>query len=395
MDLVEQLNLEEHAAHQPHATAPGPTPAGSPQPGGTAPALSLAAALASSAAGGAASLSTQSASFADVLSRLQHSVADVTAPVASPSAGPVPAPAQHAQHAQDAQDDEPASFVRLGAPARPVVTPDPPVAHHQQPDVVTAGHAGPAPAPVRHHRSEPSSTAFAHPVAAPAREVQPRQHSHPPVHRDESAALVARAVRLGVPAQVLEDAADAPTVYRQLLSWVESRPPAPLMVPAPGQVIAVVGELGAAMRVARSVAFELGVDPATIHLAVPATSSGHDVPVGRLLSDPADIAVRRHQWRHSAGSTIVVVEAALPPAARTWVMLPSCQRSRRRSPGRWPRPPRRWPTSSPGRRSSARSMRWRWRTCRPPVTRRRRWRARCRSGSWTAGARACRGGWPC
>jgi hypothetical protein len=139
------------------------------------------------------------------------------------------------------------------------------------------------------------------------------------VRPDDSAELVARAVRLGVPAQVLEDACDAPTVHRRLLSWVESRPPAPLMTPAAGQVIAVVGELSAAMRVARALAFELGVDPSRVHLAVPATSSGHDVPVGQLLSDPADIAVRRHRWRHSASSTIVVVEAALPPAARAWV----------------------------------------------------------------------------
>ena len=131
-------------------------------------------------------------------------------------------------------------------------------------------------------------------------------------HLDERAALVARALGLGVPAHVLEGAADPPAVYRRLLSWVESRPPAPMMAPAPGQVIAVVGELSAAMRVARTVAFELGVDPSMIHLAVPATSTGHDVPVGRLLSEPGDIAARRHRWREASGSTIVVIEAALP-----------------------------------------------------------------------------------
>ena len=163
------------------------------------------------------------------------------------------------------------------------------------------------------------SRARAAPPGPPPAAAQPRATGRSALHLDESAALVARAMRLGVPAQVLEDASDAPTVYRRLLSWVESRPPAPLMAPAPGQVIAVVGELAAAMRVARTLSFELGVDPSGIHLAVPATSSGHDVPVGQLLSDPADIAVRRHRWRQSTGSTIVVVEAALPPAARAWV----------------------------------------------------------------------------
>ena len=161
---------------------------------------------------------------------------------------------------------------------------------------------------------------------------------------------MARAVRLGVPAQVLEDASDAPTVYRRLLSWVESRPPAPLMAPAPGQVIAVVGELARRDAGGADPVLRAGGGPLGIHLAVPATSSGHDVPVGQLLSDPADIAVRRHRWRQSAGSTIVVVEAALPPAARAWVssVVSALGADVHRGRSRRPRP--RWPTSSPGPR---------------------------------------------
>jgi len=345
MDLVEQLNQEEHVAQQRHAGTPGAVgvsgmpgavavsgmPGASGASGGgtvAAPwaagagsqsAPTLLAALASTAAGGTAPMSTESSSFADVLSRLQHSVEGTPAPAATPGAASTPVP-----DAVPRVPDEPPSFIRLGADPWPV-----PAAPGGGPDVLRQPAAPRQPTvPVRAPVSERpggahQSAAAQHPVVTQAEHARPHPQPRPPgrgeLHLDESAALVARAMRLGVPAEVLEDAFDAPTVYRRLLSWVESRPPAPLMVPAPGQVIAVVGELSAAMRVARTLSFELGVDPSGIHLAVPATSSGHDVPVGQLLSDPADIAVRRHRWRQSSGSTIVVVEAALPPAARAWV----------------------------------------------------------------------------
>src|SRR3954447_22595594 len=126
MDLVEQLNQEERAASQRHAGTPrtpgipaapgvpgaaagGTVPA--PRAPGAQPALTLLAALASTAAGGTAPMSTESASFADVLSRLQHSVAGDPALVAPPLAAAVPTPV--ADHV--AIPNEPPTFVRLGA----------------------------------------------------------------------------------------------------------------------------------------------------------------------------------------------------------------------------------------------------------------------------------------
>ena len=248
--------------------------------------------LRSRPAAGSPALSTQSASFADVLSRLQHSVSDV-------AEAPAPATLVTGLAARGADPADPAPLVgSADAPGSGRVE-----------EVATFIPFGSAPRPA----ADPADG------GAGRLPVRPGRPDERAAHLDERAALVARALRLGVPAHVLEGAADPPAVYRRLLSWVESRPQAPMMAPAPGQVIAVVGELSAAMRVARTVAFELGVDPSMIHLAVPATSTGHDVPVGRLLSEPGDIAARRHRWREASGSTIVVIEAALPPAARTWL----------------------------------------------------------------------------
>ena len=315
LDLVDRLNQEEDAAHRRYAAprtpvqglpvqgslAPGQPGPGAPAqravvtgPPWAAPWPDPSPAPACSAAGAAGSppLSTQSASFADVLSRLQHSVSDVAeAPAPATlvtglvARGTDPADPTRLVGSSDAPGpgrvEQVATFIPLGSAPRPAADP-------------VDGGAGRFP-------------------------VRPGRPDERASHLDERAALVARALRLGVPAHVLQGATDPPAVYRRLLSWVESRPQAPMMAPAPGQVIAVVGELSAAMRVARTVAFELGVDPSMIHLAVPATSTGHDVPVGRLLSEPGDIAARRHRWREASGSTIVVIEAALPPAARTWL----------------------------------------------------------------------------
>jgi hypothetical protein len=170
--------------------------------------------------------------------------------------------------------------------------------------------------------SNASVAAGAQQSAAPTRATSespqaPKDRVRSPL--SSGAQMAERATRMGVPPHVLAGIVDQTDVYRRLLAWVESRPTAPMIVSAPGQVIAVVGEATAAMRVASALALEVGVDQSAIHLAVPASSTGHDVNVGRLLSDVSDIAMRRERWQHSVASTIVVVEAALPPAAQGWL----------------------------------------------------------------------------
>jgi hypothetical protein len=127
------------------------------------------------------------------------------------------------------------------------------------------------------------------------------------------------AIAMGVPSHVLAGIEDAAEVYRRLLAWVESRPRAPMFTSTPGQVIVVVGEVSSAMRVARVLAHELRVDPTAVHLAMPSSATGPDLPNGPLLSEVSDIAMRRQRWQHSDGCTIVVVEAAILPADNRWL----------------------------------------------------------------------------
>ena len=265
MDLVERLNKEEEALYQgipeaPHTPPPSPVAslydASPPDPDHLQSPPPPAVNRPSPAT--PAPVSTQTAAFTDVMSRLQQSISS-----------PAPAPGETAWR-PDASGRE--ATVRPTTLARPTSEPAPPLRR--------SGERG---------------------------------------SLDTGAQMAARATRMGVPTQVLAGVTDPADVYRRLLVWVESRPTSPMIASAPGQVIVVVGEVQAAMGVANALARDLGVDPDTIHLAVSASSTGHDVPAGRLLSDVSDMATRRQRWQHSAGSTIVVVEAALPPAARSWI----------------------------------------------------------------------------
>jgi hypothetical protein len=280
MDLVDRLNQEEEALYQDVRDEPSAPPAPTAPAAPTAPSVPTASAVASAYAAAppapahlespplvnrpphasATPVSTQSATFTDVMSRLQHSI---DPPALAPS--PADAPG-----GTDTREREPA--LRSTVPAHPTPEPAPPLRR--------AGDGG---------------------------------------SLETGAKMAARATRMGVPTHVLAGIKDPADVYRRLLGWVESRPTAPMFASTPGQVIVVVGEIKAAMGVASALARHIGVDPAAIHLAVPASSTGYDVPVGRLLSDVSDMAMRRQRWQHSVGSTIVVVEAALPPAARGWL----------------------------------------------------------------------------
>lgn len=267
MELVDRLNEEEKALHR--GVLPGPSreapsratsklavpslllPVGAAPSAGPPP-RAVAGPVATSLA-----VSTQTASFADVMSRLQSSI--------------------------DA-----------GLPAGRGRVPD---------ELATTPAA-----------AEPKALETAAAKAAPKHGRTP----HPAVP-PSGPQMAARAMRMGVPAHVLAGIHDPADVYRRLLSWVESRPMGPLIVATPGQVIVVVGEVAAALGVAGALARELGMDPAETYLAVPASSQGHQVPVGRLLSSVSDIAMNRRLWQDVAGGTIVVVEAPMPAAPGSWL----------------------------------------------------------------------------
>lgn len=123
---------------------------------------------------------------------------------------------------------------------------------------------------------------------------------------------------LGIPARVLHHDPQAASVYSRLLAWLETCPQAPPPAYAPGQVIAVVGELAPSLRVAAVLAGEIGSDPRGVFVAAPARSSLADVPNTQLLGGAADVARHRQRWGRAADSRVVVIEAPLLLRPEGW-----------------------------------------------------------------------------
>lgn len=98
--------------------------------------------------------------------------------------------------------------------------------------------------------------------------------------------------------------------YVALLRWLRALPAVPPPAYSPGQVLAVVGEPERALRTAVDLADELGMDESSVFFASP-HSNTMKFPAARRLSKPGDLAVRRARWAKRPHGTIVVVDAPL------------------------------------------------------------------------------------
>ena len=215
----------------------------------------------------AAVVSTESPSFASLLTQLGSSLGDEPAAPAAPSTR---TPGAHAG-------------ARAPAPT-PAALPS------------AAPHAAPAPADVAVRT--PSA------VAAPA---------GPPSAVEGRTAADTTGVelaRLGLPPH-LRPQASGEQLHTALRAALTRLPTAPPATNRAGGVLAVVGPLTLALRVAREVAEELGL-PVTTSVAVATCGDGtSQVPARQVLHAPAEAADRRATWRRRGNLTVVAVEAPL------------------------------------------------------------------------------------
>jgi len=94
-------------------------------------------------------------------------------------------------------------------------------------------------------------------------------------------------------------------------------PPPPELPTEPGMLLAVVGDLAQARKLAARLAADRGVDPAEIVVAAP---DGHhdDVPAWMVIESEEVAAKRRPRWRDKGDVTLVAVAAPLTDPDRRW-----------------------------------------------------------------------------
>ena len=108
---------------------------------------------------------------------------------------------------------------------------------------------------------------------------------------------------LGVPARWLSRDADGLTSLGAVLGNLTSPPP---MITSPGATIAVVGELGLVVDVARALCVALRQDPSTCVLLT--TASRPEGFRGELVNVIDELPDRREQWARRATATVVAVD---------------------------------------------------------------------------------------
>ena len=224
-------------------------------------------------------ISTESEPFASILERVAR---DAGVP------SDAPAPSADIDDSDEDIDDADEDLFSDDVPAQPV-------AYSPAPS--------PAPAPAPVVTAPPVSSPV---IATPA-----------PVGMSAPAGHVGALVRMGLPATYVPAAPSGLAFEAALRSSLSRLPVAPAVPKTTGSVVAIVGERGAAMELAREMAAEAGLDPDAITLAtrrrVPART-----PENLVITSSDDALEKRRSWRRRDRPSVVVVDTELSGEKPAW-----------------------------------------------------------------------------
>lgn len=209
-------------------------------------------------------VSTQTEAFQDVLARLSTEVAEPVDAPPAPPARPAPEPR------------EPLLRELAGEPFKPEIS---------EPAAVVIDVA---PAPVV-------------PAPVPARHPERKRTKPQIIERPENALA-----RLGLPPRHIPRGVTSSRLRAELIESLANLPTVDVLPDAPGVAIAVVGVGARAVRLARTLAEEQGLDPDNVVIAAPG-SLGDRVPSWLQITDPPTADERRRSWRRRADATFVAV----------------------------------------------------------------------------------------
>lgn len=184
-----------------------------------------------------------------------------------------------------------------------------------EPGTPTAVAPAPAPAavvtdvrPAERPPAPPSHPLGHHLQHAPAATT-----THLPTGPGHTGALV----KMGLPATYVPAVPSPAALEAALRSSLSRLPIAPPMPRTTGAVVAIVGERQAAMKVARDLATEAGLDPDSIALATSKRPPAR-APQHLVISGSDDAAEKRRSWRRRDRPSVVVIESDLGGDKPSW-----------------------------------------------------------------------------
>jgi hypothetical protein len=106
--------------------------------------------------------------------------------------------------------------------------------------------------------------------------------------------------------------------YAGVLSVLASRPSAPPVPDAPGEILVVCGDLDHALPIAKKLCEQSGIDQAHLMLGGP-TAAGTGMHSSRVLGDPPAAAAKADRLQNADHAWIVVVDAPVGGTDPIWV----------------------------------------------------------------------------
>jgi hypothetical protein len=162
------------------------------------------------------------------------------------------------------------------------------------------------------------SAAAAYGLVPPSTELEPATPAAPPMLRSvHSDPVVANLVSVGMPEPMAAQITGGDT-YAGVLTALASRPSAPGIPDAAGEILVLAGELGHALPIAKQLLQQIGVDQTHLLLAGP-SSAGTGLHSSRVMHDAKAAAARAERLQSADAPWVVVLDAPVGATDPIWV----------------------------------------------------------------------------
>jgi hypothetical protein len=129
--------------------------------------------------------------------------------------------------------------------------------------------------------------------------------------------VVQNLVKVGMP-PLMAAMIDGGDTYAGVLTALASRPVAPAVPDAPGEILVLAGELVNALPIARQIVEQIGLEQTHLLLAGP-SAAGTGIHSSRVISGPSEAEKRAEKLQSAEAPWVVVLDAPVGSTDTRWV----------------------------------------------------------------------------